>query len=184
MRTDRLKGFLALMAVCAAGLASGRLLARPSVPRFQLGDWPRRGSGPRLVEYFDPRCSASRAVHLRLEELLGERPRVEHVLVPVAVSRGSGPAPADFLCAMDGPAAFAHARAWAEAGDPRASLAGRRVDERTVACADLVEQATRHTQLLGPDGIPQAPIVDFGGRIYAGRDALPALEATLRETSP
>jgi hypothetical protein len=178
MRMKRLSIGMAALAICSAGVLTGMLFARADAKRFDVSEWPRRGNGSRLIEYYDPRCAASRAVHLRLAELLGEPPKVEHVLVPVAITRGTGAAPADLLCAMAGPHAFATAAAWAKRGGPDPAARGP-LDERVVACARSVEQATRHTADLSPDGIVEAPIVDFGGRIYAGAGALPALEAAL-----
>ena len=135
MRRPRWSTLLVLAVVSGAGLATGQLLARAGAERFDVNAWPRRGAGPRLVEYFDPRCAASRAVHLRLAAELGDAPWVEHVLVPVALSRGVKPAPADRLCALGGDAAFTTALAWALQGGPPAAATDGEPDARTRACA-------------------------------------------------
>lgn len=184
MRIHRLWVALTSVAICGAGIWTGRWLARADTRHFDVGEWPARGNGPRLVEFYDPRCAASRAVHLRLADLLGDSPAVTHVLVPVAIGRGATAAPADFLCAMTPPQAFAAATAWAGRGGPDPAVTGGPADERVAACARSVEQATEHTADLSPDGVAEAPIVVFGGRVYAGNGSWPILEAALHEMRP
>lgn len=165
------------------GFFAGRLLARAETPRFDVRDWPRRGSGPRLVEYFDPGCASSRAVHRRLDQLLGARPQVEHVLVPVAISRGHSATPADVLCALDGQAAFAVANTWAIAAPDPTPRDPPRAD-RVRACAGRVEAATLRTAAGSPDGMPVVPRVELAGRTFIGADTLPELEAAVRAVRP
>lgn len=169
---------LALLFIAGGGFLTGRWLSREPGSRFDVRDWSTRGSGPRLVEYFDPACPSCRMVHRRIDQILGAHPRLQHVLVPVAIIRGQAPPPADVLCAIDGEAAFTVASAWAiqPPGRPPHDLLGA---ERAAECAARVEAATLHTAIGSPDGSPQVPRVELEGEVFIGEESLPALEKAL-----
>jgi hypothetical protein len=177
MRFVRLLWIPIALIVSIAGFVTGRTLGWP---RFAEADWPRRGSGPQLIEYFDPACAWSRAFHGRLDELAAKMPRVEHVLVPVSISRGSAPTDADRLCAVPRDRVFEVARAWAKNGVDLALASEAGLDVgRLASCAGKVELATRHTATLNEDRAPTAPLATLGGHTYVGLTDLPALEAAL-----
>jgi hypothetical protein len=71
MRLRNLSFCALTVAVPAAGFLTGRVIANGvGTGQFDVREWPTRGAGPRLVEYFDPECAASRAFHVRVVELL------------------------------------------------------------------------------------------------------------------
>jgi hypothetical protein len=98
--------------------------------------------------------------------------------VPVSIARGPGPTAADRLCAMEAAQAFEAAREWATNGPPR-SPPSTSPTAREASCAHAVETATLQTAKLIPERVAAAPLVDFAGHVYSGRNEFAALEAAV-----
>jgi len=169
---------LLLLGSALAGFALTRVGARSTGESpFTLGEWPARGSGEVLVEYFDPGCAISQMVHADLDRLFTAHPEaIRHVMVPVKIVSESGVGWAEVLCASE--------HAW--------SLASRLVrvtekpspDEVSQAlgrplCHDRVQRATNHLVSLQGQRV-LVPAVEYREHLYVGLPEIQELLAPIQ----
>jgi hypothetical protein len=175
-----MRRLLFVVALIGSGFGLGRAAGTLADSAATDEEWPARGQGPTLTEYFDPQCGQSRHFHLELVELLAKSPRVRHVLVPIALDRDDGHPPADLLCATPPERTWELAMAWSR-HSPSSEDQVQVDPARLETCTRRVIEATQETARLHAAGVPVSPLVELNGRVYVGRPSLEDLERALRE---
>jgi hypothetical protein len=165
-------------AVCAAGALLGhafRRITRHS-SGFDTSDWPSRGSGESLVEYFDPQCAISLQVHRELDTLFSASKRkFRQTTVLVEMSPDDPRHWAYALCSAS------DADVWtlsSELARGDFSRIARSPSVNAGHCAQRIRSATQH--LADIQGKLATPFIEFRGTFYAGYDGFLKLRSVLQ----
>ncbi len=156
------------------GIALYRCAFHKAAPVFAAKDWPSRGSGEVVIEFFDPSCGFAREFHQRLRAAYQKR-SFHWTIVPVAIAVDARPAAAA-MCEF-GDAAMSYADDISMAPSQVAQVA-----DATPRCVERLAVANQYFASI-TNNQPSVPTVLFRGKVFQGLDDFDALALAL-ETLP